>query len=92
MSSANTPVAVFPPLTAVVENVPLPVIATGGAAQSMPVNGPIGRLRHADSIKSAHDNLFTSGNLGKYSKILNSVLEKRRDPAGQAQEMEHFNP
>jgi len=73
-------------------NVPLPVIATGGAAQSMPVNGPIGRLRHADSIKSAHDNLFTSGNLGKYSKILNSVLEKRRDPAGQAQEMEHFNP
>jgi hypothetical protein len=30
-----------------------------------------------DQIWSAHDNLFTSGTLGRYSKILNSVIEKR---------------
>ena len=28
-------------------------------------------------MRSAHDNLFTSGTLGRYSKVLNSVLEKR---------------
>ncbi len=73
-------------------NVPLPVIATGGAAQVMSLNGPISVAGRADSIKSAHDTLFTSGNLGKYSKILNSVLERKANPEGQAQEMEHFNP
>jgi hypothetical protein len=26
-------------------------------------------------IRSAHDNLFTSGTLGRYSRVLNSVLE-----------------
>ena len=30
-----------------------------------------------DLVWSAHDNLFTSGTLGRYSKILNSVIEKR---------------
>ena len=73
-------------------NVPLPIIATGGAAQAVSVNGPISVASRPDLIKSAHDTLFTSGNLGKYSKILNSVLEKRKNPEGQAQEMERFNP
>jgi NADH-quinone oxidoreductase subunit G len=73
-------------------NLPLPVITTGGAAQAIPVNGPIHIAGHAASIESSHENLFTSGNLGKYSKILNSVLERRANPEGQAQEMEHFNP
>ncbi len=59
-------------------NLPLPVIATGGAAQAVPVNGPINIAGRPDLIQSAHDNLFTSGNLGKYSKILNSVLERKK--------------
>ncbi len=61
-------------------NVPLPVIATGGAAQARPLNGRISVPGRPDLIQSAHDNLFTSGNLGKYSKILNSVLERRKSP------------
>ena len=61
-------------------NVPLPIISTGGAAQTVAVNGAIGVPARPDLIQSEHDNLFTSGNLGKYSKILNSVLERRKEP------------
>jgi NADH-quinone oxidoreductase subunit G len=57
-------------------NVPLPVVATGGAPQTMPVNGRIPLERRGSPIKSAHNDLFASGTLGRYSKILNSVLEK----------------
>jgi NADH-quinone oxidoreductase subunit G len=73
-------------------SVPIPVIATGGAAQTMPVNGAIGRTGSPDLIQSAHDNLFTSGNLGKYSKILNSVLERRKNPAREPEAWEPVNP
>jgi len=55
--------------------VPLPILSTGGAAQSTPVNGRIPVAEHPELIRSAHDNLFTSGTLGRYSRILNSVLE-----------------
>jgi hypothetical protein len=40
------------------------------------VNGRIGIEGHAESIRAAHNDLFASGTLGRYSKILNSVLEK----------------
>jgi NADH-quinone oxidoreductase subunit G len=60
-------------------NVPLPVIATGGAAQTVPADGRINVAGRPDLIQSEHDTLFTSGNLGKYSKILNSVLERRKN-------------
>jgi NADH-quinone oxidoreductase subunit G len=73
-------------------NVPLPVIETGGAAQTVPVNGPISVPSRPDLIRSEHDTLFTSGNLGKYSKILNSVLERRSGAAPEAEAMESFNP
>ena len=73
-------------------DVPLPIIETGGAAQTVPVNGPINIPSRPDLIQSAHDTLFTSGNLGKYSKILNSVLEKRKGAAPEPQAMESFNP
>ena len=56
-------------------NVPLPVIATGGAAQTMPVNGRIPVDAVSGLVQSARDTLFTSGSLGKYSKMLNSVAE-----------------
>jgi hypothetical protein len=32
-------------------------------------------------IVSANDTLFTSGTLGRYSKILNNVIENRRAPS-----------
>jgi len=56
-------------------NVALPVIATGGAAQTMPVNGRVPALADPDLIHSDGDTLFTSGSLGRYSKMLNSVME-----------------
>jgi NADH-quinone oxidoreductase subunit G len=54
-------------------NVPLPVIATGGAAPTVPLNGHVAAL--PGSIHSAGDTLFTSGSLSAYSKILKSVME-----------------
>ena len=58
-------------------DIPLPVIATGGAAQTMPVNGRIPVEGRPDLIQSDHNGLFASGTLGRYSKVLNSVLEGR---------------
>jgi NADH-quinone oxidoreductase subunit G len=57
--------------------IPVEAIMTGGAAQTMPVNGRIPVEVRAEAIRSAHDDLFTSGTLGRYSRMLNSVLEKR---------------
>lgn len=57
-------------------NVPLPVIATGGAAQTAPVNGRVPAASRPELIQSARDTLFTSGSLGRYSKKLNQVIEK----------------
>ena len=57
-------------------DIPLALV-TVGAQQTMPVNGRVGVETRPDLIWSAHDNLFTSGTLGRYSKILNSVIEKR---------------
>jgi NADH-quinone oxidoreductase subunit G len=59
-------------------DVPLPLLETGGAAQTMPVNGRITVDARPDLIQSEHDGLFTSGTLGRYSEILNSVLERSR--------------
>ncbi len=58
-------------------DVPLLTLDTGGAAQTMPVNGRIPVESRPELIRSAHDDLFTSGTLGRYSRMLNSVLEKR---------------
>jgi NADH-quinone oxidoreductase subunit G len=57
-------------------DIPLALV-TLGAQQTTPVNGRVGVESRPDLIWSSHDNLFTSGTLGRYSKILNSVLEKR---------------
>ena len=54
-------------------NVPIPVLATGGAAATAPLNGPVQGIPGV--IQSAGDTLFTSGSLSRYSKILNSVME-----------------
>jgi NADH-quinone oxidoreductase subunit G len=57
--------------------VPMPVIATGGAAQTVPVNGRVPVEDRPDLVRSDHNGLFTSGTLGRYSKVLNSVVESR---------------
>ena len=57
-------------------DIPLALV-TVAAQQTTPVNGRVGAVGNPDLIWSAHDNLFTSGTLGRYSKILNSVIEKR---------------
>jgi NADH-quinone oxidoreductase subunit G len=59
-------------------NVPLPVIATGGAAQTAPVNGTVPAVSRPELIQSARDTLFTSGSLSRYSKALNTVLERSK--------------
>ena len=56
-------------------NVPLPLIIAGGAAQTAPVNGRVPFAPRPDLVQSAGDTLFTSGTLGRYSKMLNSVME-----------------
>lgn len=56
-------------------NIPLPIVATGGAAQTSPVNGRVQASSRTELIQSARDTLFTSGSLGRYSKTLSSVLE-----------------
>ena len=72
-----TPDAVFDEIRRNVSgyNVPLPVIATGGAAATAPVNGRVPVEVRPDLVKSAGDTLYTSGSLGRYSKMLSTVLE-----------------
>jgi NADH-quinone oxidoreductase subunit G len=54
-------------------NVPMPVVAAGGAAPTAPLNRRMAGL--PGSIASSGDTLFTSGTLGRYSNVLNSVIE-----------------
>jgi NADH-quinone oxidoreductase subunit G len=56
-------------------NVPMPVLATGGAAPTAPVNGRVAVDVRPDLIRSAGDTLFTSGTMGRYSKLLKTVPE-----------------
>ncbi|MCC7154135.1 MAG: NADH-quinone oxidoreductase subunit NuoG [Bryobacterales bacterium] len=56
-------------------NVALPVIATGGAAQTGAADGRIPVTVPPELIRSAGDTLFTSGTLGRYSGMLRSVME-----------------
>ena len=74
-----TPDAVFGEIRRSVRgyDIPLPVIATGGAAQTAAVNGRIPTENRPDLIRSDHNGLFSSGTLGRYSKVLHSVLESR---------------
>ncbi|HEX4168482.1 MAG TPA: NADH-quinone oxidoreductase subunit NuoG [Bryobacteraceae bacterium] len=65
-------------------NVPFAVIETGGAAPTAPVNGRVSFESRPDLIRSAANTLYTSGTLGRFSPMLNSVIESPgalyRDP------------
>ncbi len=56
-------------------NIPLPILTTGGAAQTAALNGRVPALPGAERIQSARNTLFTSGSLGRYSRTLQAVLE-----------------
>jgi NADH-quinone oxidoreductase subunit G len=75
-----TPDAVFQEIRGAVRgyNVPMPVLVTGGAAGTTPINGRVAADARPDLVRSDHNGLFASGTLGRYSKILNSVVESRQ--------------
>src|SRR5579884_2696679 len=56
-------------------NLPLVVIESGGAAQAVPPNDRIQIQSRPEVVRSAGNTLYTSGTLGRYSPMLNSVLE-----------------
>ncbi len=56
-------------------NVPLPVLATGGAAQAAVLNGNVPVDAQPEQVRPSGDTLFTSGTLGKYSKRLAQLME-----------------
>jgi len=55
----------------------MPVIEAGGAAETTPLNGRIPVENPIELVASDHNGLFASGTLGRYSKVLNSVIESR---------------
>ena len=57
-------------------NVTMPILASGGAAATSPVNGRVNVEMRPELIRSAGDTLFTSGSMTKYSPVLNSVAER----------------
>ncbi len=56
-------------------DVPLSTIETGGAAHIALVNGGIDFKSQPELIRPAANTLFTSGTLGRFSKMLNAVIE-----------------
>ena len=56
-------------------SLPFGVIETGGAAATAPVNGLVQFQSHPELIRPASNTLFTSGTLGRYSEMLNAVME-----------------
>jgi NADH-quinone oxidoreductase subunit G len=52
-----------------------PTALAAGAAQTAPLNGRIPVESRPDLVRSDHNGLFTSGTLGRYSKVLHSVME-----------------
>ena len=56
-------------------NLPVGVVETGGAAPTAPVNGRVTFRSQPELIRSAGNTLYTSGTLGRFSTMLNSVLE-----------------
>jgi NADH-quinone oxidoreductase subunit G len=74
---AHTPEAVFQEIAKTVRgyDVPFPLIEAGSAAPTMPLNGHVPSEAAPQLIRSARNTLFTSGTLGRFSTMLNSVLE-----------------
>ncbi|HEY6986901.1 MAG TPA: molybdopterin-dependent oxidoreductase, partial [Bryobacteraceae bacterium] len=74
---ATQPEAVFEEIRNSVQGYKLPfgVVETGGAAQTQPLNGRVEFESRPELIRSAGNTLFTSGTLGRFSQMLNAVIE-----------------
>jgi NADH-quinone oxidoreductase subunit G len=74
---AIKPEAVFEEIRKTVRgyNLPLVIVETGGAAATAPLNGRVPVDSQPQLIRSARNTLFTSGTLGRFSNMLNSVME-----------------
>jgi NADH-quinone oxidoreductase subunit G len=74
-----TPEAVFAEIRRTVPgyDVSMPALAAGGAAQTVAINGRMAVDLPPGQIRSDRNGLFASGTLGRYSKVLNSVVENR---------------
>lgn len=74
---STKPEVIFQEIRRVVRGyaVPNDVIESGGAAQTIPLNGRVSYTPRPEMVQSAHNTLFTSGTLGRYSKMLGSVME-----------------
>jgi NADH-quinone oxidoreductase subunit G len=88
---SSKPEVIFQEIRRVVRgyDVPTEAIETGGAAATVPLNGRVEYTPRPEMVQSARNTLFTSGTLGRYSKMLGAVLESPgrlyEDPA-QAEE------
>ncbi len=73
----TSPEAVFREIRQTVPgyNVSYPVIETGGADATTPLNGHVEFRSQPELIRSAGNTLFTSGTLGRYSEMLQRVIE-----------------
>jgi NADH-quinone oxidoreductase subunit G len=56
-------------------NVPFLILQTGTAMPTTPLNGRVEFQSNPELIRSAGNTLYTSGTLGRYSKMLSAVLE-----------------
>jgi NADH-quinone oxidoreductase subunit G len=56
----------------------LNLFAGGDVHTSAPEQSSVAQPSSPESIAPAHDTLFTSGTLGRYSNTLNSIIENRR--------------
>jgi NADH-quinone oxidoreductase subunit G len=56
-------------------DVPLAIIETGGAAPTAPVSDVAAGQPRPELIRSAANTLYTSGTLGRFSNLLNSLIE-----------------
>ena len=54
---------------------PLAVIETGGIATTTPATGELSFRAAPELVRSSGNTLFTSGTMGKYSNMLNAVME-----------------
>jgi len=60
-------------------------ILTGNDQHTTLSGGGPGALHHPELIMPARDHLFSSGTLGRYSRILNSVIENRHKQPAEAE-------
>jgi NADH-quinone oxidoreductase subunit G len=81
----SAPEAVFEQIRRTVHgyNLPVAVVETGGAAQAVPLNGHLQMQSAPELVRSARNTLFTSGTLGRYSNMLNRVLESPGEVYGE---------